>query len=80
MGAFPSDTFEPSLQKMSNTFYHRGPDDGGIWIDQEHGIGMGHRSLSIIDLSPAGHQSMHSVSDCLSHVVKRAAIVAKMAT
>ncbi len=64
---------------MTNALRHRGPDDGGVWGDQEHGIGLGHRRLSVIDLSPAGHQSMHSASDRLKHVANKATIVAKMA-
>lgn len=44
------------IEKMSKAVSHRGPDDEGIFIDKN--IGLGHRRLSIIDLSPAGHQPM----------------------
>jgi asparagine synthase (glutamine-hydrolysing) len=37
---------------------HRGPDDSGVWWSQDGCVGLGHRRLSIIDLSPAGHQPM----------------------
>ncbi len=46
------------LQKMTDVISHRGPDGEGHWI--EGNIGFGHRRLSIIDLSPAGHQPMIS--------------------
>jgi len=52
-----SDTInEQTLQNMSSAITHRGPDDEGIYIDRH--IGLGHRRLSIIDLSSAGHQPM----------------------
>ncbi|CAN5658331.1 asparagine synthase (glutamine-hydrolyzing) [soil metagenome] len=50
----------PSLQAMTDAIVHRGPDDAGAWFDADAGIALGHRRLSIIDLSPLGHQPMFS--------------------
>ena len=46
------------LEKMRNTLSHRGPDDVGLFIDQNNNIGFGHQRLSILDLSELGHQPM----------------------
>jgi asparagine synthase (glutamine-hydrolysing) len=46
------------LQKMTDAIKHRGPDGEGHWIEEN--VAIGHRRLSIIDLSPAGHQPMIS--------------------
>ncbi|MBV8908747.1 MAG: asparagine synthase (glutamine-hydrolyzing), partial [Sphingomonas sp.] len=51
-----------TVTRMTRALAHRGPDDDGIWVDREAGLALGHRRLSIIDLSPAGHQPMLSVS------------------
>jgi asparagine synthase (glutamine-hydrolysing) len=48
--------------QMSDTLAHRGPDDRGVWVDAEAGVALGHCRLSIIDLSPEGHQPMVSAS------------------
>lgn len=45
---------------MTDRLAHRGPDDCGVWTDAAAGLALGHRRLSIIDLSPAGHQPMMS--------------------
>lgn len=50
------------LVAMADRIVHRGPDDAGYWCDVAHGIGLGHRRLSVLDLSPAGHQPMRSPS------------------
>ena len=47
-------------QRMNDTIWLRGPDSHGVWSDQAQGIALGHRRLSILDLSPEGHQPMVS--------------------
>jgi asparagine synthase (glutamine-hydrolysing) len=46
------------LRKMTDAVAHRGPDGEGFYIDSF--VGLGHRRLAIIDLTPAGHQPMMS--------------------
>lgn len=48
------------VERMADTLVHRGPDDSGVWVDGSAGIALAHRRLSILDLSPAGHQPMLS--------------------
>jgi asparagine synthase (glutamine-hydrolysing) len=54
------DDLEKLGTQMACAIVHRGPDDSGAWADPKSGIALGHRRLSIVDLSPAGHQPMAS--------------------
>ncbi len=49
-----------SLRRMTDRIAHRGPDDEGACIDAGASVGLGDRRLSILDLSPSGHQPMAS--------------------
>jgi asparagine synthase (glutamine-hydrolysing) len=53
--------------RMAGTLLHRGPDDGGAWSEAAAGIAFGFQRLSIIDLTPAGHQPMLSADG--GHVI-----------
>ena len=47
------------LKKMTDIIAYRGPDGDGHWISESGNIGLGHRRLSIIDLSHSADQPMH---------------------
>ena len=49
---------ESYIVKMRDTMIHRGPDGAGVWVSSDRRIGLGHRRLSIIDLSQAANQPM----------------------
>lgn len=59
-GLMRETAFTETLNAMTDALESRGPDAGGIWLDINHGIGLGHRRLSIRDLSPTGNQPMSS--------------------
>jgi asparagine synthase (glutamine-hydrolysing) len=50
------------VRAMASTLAHRGPDDADEWVDDESGVALGFRRLSILDLSIGGRQPMHSGS------------------
>jgi asparagine synthase (glutamine-hydrolysing) len=58
---------DASVRRMADTLVHRGPDAGGSWVDAAQGVALGHRRLSILDLSPEGAQPM--VSACGRYVL-----------
>jgi asparagine synthase (glutamine-hydrolysing) len=56
------DSMRDLVLRMAARIAHRGPDDAGAWVDADVGVALGHRRLSIVDLSAAGHQPMISRS------------------
>jgi asparagine synthase (glutamine-hydrolysing) len=57
----------PTIERMTETLRHRGPDDGSTWSDPEVTIALGHRRLAILDVSANGRQPMHSA--CRRYVI-----------
>ncbi len=51
---------QETLMRFTDSMTHRGPDGSGYYIDEKANIGLGHRRLSILDLSDAGKQPMHA--------------------
>lgn len=65
----PLDTsaVQANIRRMTAAINHRGPDQGDLWLDAEAGIALGHRRLSIVDISSAGRQPMDSA--CARYVI-----------
>lgn len=63
-GSPRGDALRAAVERMTTTLHHRGPDDAGVWVDETPAaaVGLGFRRLSIIDLSPLGHQPMSSAT------------------
>lgn len=61
-GGFSCSDAKATATAMAQRIAHRGPDDSGVWTDADAGIALAFRRLSILDLSPAGHQPMVSGS------------------
>jgi asparagine synthase (glutamine-hydrolysing) len=69
--AFKNSNFQVTpeyLVRMRDTMIHRGPDGAGIWISPDRLVGLGHRRLSIIDLSSAASQPMSNAGGSLQIV------------
>jgi len=69
LGVIDPQLSEAELRKlttsMADALHHRGPDAAGIWVDENTHLALGHRRLSIHDLSPLGAQPMYSISENL---------------
>jgi asparagine synthase (glutamine-hydrolysing) len=59
---------EPYITSMRDTMAHRGPDGAGVWVSPNGRVGLGHRRLSIIDLSSAASQPMGNEDDSVQIV------------
>ena len=66
---------EAVVKQMTDVIDHRGPDGEGQWI--ERNVGLGHRRLAIIDLSPAGYQPMISMDHRISSVTMAKSTISK---
>jgi asparagine synthase (glutamine-hydrolysing) len=55
-----ADQLRGTVESMTATLHHRGPDDTGCWVDESAGVAFGHCRLAVLDLSEHGHQPMHS--------------------
>lgn len=54
------ENWQRNIEKMNERMYHRGPDASGVWASEEKEVVLGHRRLSIVDLTPSGAQPMES--------------------
>ncbi len=54
--------WKENIDNMNQRMFHRGPDAVGVWSREDHGVVLGHRRLSIVDLTPSGAQPMESHS------------------
>ena len=70
-----------AVVRAMDSLCHRGPDDAAVWFGQEGdvGVGLGHRRLSILDLSPAGAQPMLACEDGSIHPATAADESARLA-
>lgn len=66
-GSLDTGSLRDTVLKMTSAIIHRGPDDGDVWAETNIGIALGHRRLSIVDLSQEGHQPM--LSACQRYVI-----------
>ncbi len=58
----PRTELASTVERMVASIRYRGPDDSDVWCDPSAGVSLGHARLSVLDLSPAGHQPMMSAS------------------
>ena len=54
------DNWQQNIERMNERMYHRGPDASGVWASDDRTVVLGHRRLSVVDLTPSGEQPMES--------------------
>jgi asparagine synthase (glutamine-hydrolysing) len=59
-GVYSKEQMASMVQSMCDKLVHRGPDDAGVWVSDDGQCALGHRRLSIIDLSTQAHQPIVS--------------------
>ncbi|MGQ9369477.1 asparagine synthase (glutamine-hydrolyzing) [Azospirillum sp. ST 5-10] len=64
-GRYGAETLSAVAHAMADSLRHRGPDDEGVWVSPDGRCALGHRRLSIIDTSAAGHQPMEDDAGCV---------------
>ena len=67
IAGFSGDFAADLLRRMNAKIAHRGPDDAGVCLIKD-AVGMAHRRLSIIDISPLGHQPMWDITNTVAIV------------
>ena len=61
-GGSEQSELEGLASRVADALRHRGPNDKNVWADPEAGVALGHRGLSVLNLSPTGQQPMFSPS------------------
>lgn len=61
----PSDSLRSALEAMNASMRHRGPDGDGYWVSEDQSVGLTHRRLAIVDLSPDAAQPMSNTDETL---------------
>ena len=68
-GRLSPEALRAAVERMNGAIAHRGPDDAGVWLSEDGRVALGHRRLSVIDTSAAGHQPMVADNESGRHAL-----------